>query len=331
MNRNLCKSVISNGGSIIPLLIPCESSNGLGIMNPSIFIDGDKILLNLRNVNYTLYHCEGQQLFNNRWGPLAYLNPENDMHLRTTNFLCELNDDLTIGKHYKIDTSKLDITPVWEFVGLEDGRLFRWDNRLFICGCRRDVKPNGESRMELSELIIEDNTVKEINRYRIQPPNNNTTYCEKNWVPVLDMPYHFVKWTNPTEVVKVDLDKCTSEIIYLGHNTIPNIRDLRGSSQILTLGNYRIGLLHDVNLFKNKLQQKDGKYMHRFVVWDKKWNIILISNVFSFMDGEIEFCCGMALRNDELLISFGFQDNAAYILTLSVKFLESFLNIRFNE
>jgi len=32
------------------------------------------------------------------------------------------------------------------------------------------------------------------------------------------------------------------------------------------------------------------------------------------MDGEIEFCCGIALWKEDLLISFGFQDNAAYIL-----------------
>ena len=32
------------------------------------------------------------------------------------------------------------------------------------------------------------------------------------------------------------------------------------------------------------------------------------------MDGEIEFCCGLAELNDELLITFGFQDNAAFVL-----------------
>ncbi len=37
---------------------------------------------------------EGEQLFGNRHGPLAYLNPENDIKLRTNNFLSELNSDL---------------------------------------------------------------------------------------------------------------------------------------------------------------------------------------------------------------------------------------------
>lgn len=331
MNKNLCKKVISEGGRLIPLIIPSTESKGLGIMNPSIFIDNDKILMNLRNVNYTLYHCEGEQLFNNRWGPLAYLNPENDLHLKTTNFLCELNEDYTIKNHYKIDTSKHDIPAVWEFHGLEDARLVRWDGRLFHCGVRRDVKPNGEGRMELSELIIEDNNVKEINRYRINPPNNPDSYCEKNWVPILDMHYHFVKWTNPTEVVKVNINDCTSQTIFLGDNTIQGFPDLRGGSQVISIGNYRIGIMHNVNLFKNKLQQKDATYMHHIVIWNSNWNIKSITDAFSFMDGEIEFCCGLALRNKELLITFGFQDNAAYLLRMPIKFFESFAKLNINE
>ena len=69
--QNLVKQVIQAGGSISPLIIPSDLTNGTGLMNPSIYVDKGKLILNLRHVNYTLYHCEGEQLFNNRWGPLA--------------------------------------------------------------------------------------------------------------------------------------------------------------------------------------------------------------------------------------------------------------------
>ena len=36
----------------------------------------------------------------------------------------KLNKDFTIKKWNKIDTTKLDIEPVWEFIGLEDGIAF---------------------------------------------------------------------------------------------------------------------------------------------------------------------------------------------------------------
>jgi FkbM family methyltransferase len=326
MGNNFVKQVIENGGSIHPLLLPSTETGGTGIMNPSIFIDGNKILCNIRHVNYTLFHCEGEQLFGNRHGPLAYINPENDIKLRTNNFLCELNKDFTIKTYNKIDTTKLDIEPVWEFIGLEDARVVRWEDKLFFTGVRRDTKTNGEGRMELSEIV--DN--KEIRRDRIEPPNDPNSYCEKNWMPVLDIPYHYVKWTNPTELVKVDRNNGTSETIHL-KNGFGNLQNLRGSSHIIPYKNKRICIIHECDLWKNKLNQKDAKYTHRFVMWDLDWNIEWISDSFSFMDGEIEFCCGLAEYNNELLISFGFQDNAAFILRMPTKYFEKYTNVKFEN
>ena len=61
MVSNFVKRVIENGGNIYPLIIPTEQTGGTGLMNPSIFIDGDTILCNIRHVNYTLINCEGNQ------------------------------------------------------------------------------------------------------------------------------------------------------------------------------------------------------------------------------------------------------------------------------
>ena len=324
--QNLVKQVIQSGGSISPLIISSDLTNGTGLMNPSIYVDKGKLILNLRHVNYTLYHCEGEQLFNNRWGPLVYLNPENDIHLRTTNWLCELNDDLTIKSWNKVDTSKLDVEPVWEFIGLEDGRVVRWDDKLYLCGVRRDTKTNGEGRMELSEL----NKHKEVKRSRIEPPSDPNSYCEKNWMPVIDMPYHFIKWANPTEVVKVDPETNTSETVILKEG-VGEFQNLRGGSQVIPYGDDRICIIHEVDLWKNKLEQKDAKYTHRLVIWDKEWNIKHISEPFSFMNGEIEFCCGLAEYKGDLLITFGFQDNAAYILKVQKEKLINMLSFNWGD
>lgn len=334
MNRNLCKSVLSAGGDLVPLIISTQDSKGLGLMNPSILLDQSRILLNLRNINYTLFHCEGNQLFNNRFGPLAYLHPENDLHLRTYNFLCELDpNELFIKNYSPIDTSAFDKPPLWDFVGLEDIRLVRWDGKLYGCGVRRDTTPNGVGRMELSELqILSPNVVSsgqssviEVNRYRIDPPGE-PTYCEKNWMPILDMPYHFVKWSNPTQVVKVDILKGTSETIFLSNSFIPNLPDFRGGSQVINWKKYRMAVIHEVSLFKNKLEQKDGQYRHRFLIWDRNWNLIKMSEPFSFMDGEIEFACGMTIYKNDILVTFGFQDNAAFVLRIPQKFFEDFVD-----
>ena len=325
--NNLSKLVLDNGGSITPLVIPSSETNGTGLMNPSIYNDNGKLILNLRHVNYTLYHCENDQLFANRWGPLVYLNPENDITLRTNNFFCELNDDLTVKNHTKVDTSQHDITPVWEFIGLEDGRLVRWNDKLYLCGVRRDVKTNGEGRMELAELSVNKSGVKEVKRSRIEPPNDPNSYCEKNWMPIVDMPFHFVKWTNPTEIVKVDPETNKSETVILKNSTGQHW-NLRGGSHVIPYKGKHICIIHECDLWKNKLDQKDSKYTHRFVIWDKNWDIEHISDPFSFMNGEIEFCCGMVENGNDFLISFGFQDNAAYILKMPKTFFDELTGIK---
>jgi len=329
MINNLSKLVLEQSGSLIPLIIPSDLTEGTGIMNPSIFIDNNKIYLNLRHVQYTLYHSEGEQKFQNIWGPLAYLNPEDDITLRTTNYLCTLNPDtLQIENYNKVDTSKLDQEPLWEFIGLEDARVVKWYEDLFLVGVRRDTTTNGEGRMEFSKIVND----KETTRTRIQPPKGpDASYCEKNWMPILDMPYHFVKWTNPLEIVKVNLETASSETVLLKEQNLPLNRDLRGGSQVIRIGDYRVAITHEVDLWNNEVGHKDAQYYHRFLVWDKDWNIVKISDEFKFLTGNIEFACGLTQHKGNLLITFGFQDNAAYLLKTPISFLENLLDIEFNN
>lgn len=324
----LVRCALDAGGSIHPLIIPADQTNGTGLMNPSIYLDGDRLLVNIRHVNYTLYHSENKK-FQHRYGPLQYLHPENDRHLRTWNYVAELDANLDIQWVHQVDTSKLDQEPVWEFVGLEDARLFRWQDRLYLSGVRRDTTTNGQGRMELSEISLDDNQVQEISRVRIPAPEPDTSYCEKNWMPILDQPYHYVKWSNPTEVVRWDPETKTTTTVHLrpdGH--IPNLPDFRGSSHVIPYGpNHYLALIHEVDLFKSEAGNKDAVYRHRFVVWDRDWNMVRYTNSFSFMNADIEFCCGAAFVGDDLLLSFGYQDNCAFVLRMPQRILDEFLRM----
>jgi hypothetical protein len=179
--------------------------------------------------------------------------------------------------------------------------------------------------MELSEIQVTDNDVIEVSRVRIPPPNNPDSYCEKNWMPVLDMPYHYIKWTNPTELVSVDPINKTAKTEYLGKQIfIP--RDIRGGSQVLEFDNHYIALTHEVDLFKSEVGRKDAVYRHRFIIWDKNWNIVNFTKDFSIMDAHVEFSIGMCKYKNDILITFGFQDNAAYLLKISNQALIEFIN-----
>jgi len=326
MFANLAKIVLERGGRIRPLLIDSKLTNGTGICNPSIFIDGEDILVNLRHVEYNLFHAEFGKKFESRWGPMTYMHPEDDLHLRTNNYLAKLTPDLDIESIKPVNTLALDVTPLWDFVGLEDARVVRWNDTLFITGVRRDTTPNGVGRMELSEIRQEKGEVLEVARTRIEPPDDPTSYCEKNWMPVVDLPFHYVKWSNPTEVVKVDLATKSSIVVARSNNKIEGIRDIRGGSQIIPWKDYRIAITHEVDLWFNEPGNKDCHYYHRVIVWDKDWNIVKVSSDFKFMDGSVEFSCGLAAHGDNLLATFGYHDNAAFVLEIPNKVFEEFLD-----
>lgn len=317
MINSLCKLALEHGGFVQELVIPAELSNGTGLTNPSLLVEDGKYILNLRHVQYSLYHSEGEQKYQTAWGPLTYFNPEDDITLRTVNYICELDPEtLRINSYAVTDTSKLDVKPLWEFIGLEDARLVRWDGKLYQSGVRRDTTTNGVGRMELSEIV--DNA--EVSRMRIEPPAD--TYCEKNWMPILDLPYHYVKWTSSTEIVKVDLETKKANTVKIIEQPFSFSRDLRGGSQVIKYKNYYVALTHEVDLWKNYLDRKDAQYYHRFIVWDEDWNIKHYSEEFKFMTGRIEFSCGLAIHDNQMIIPFGFQDTTAFVLKFPIEVFE---------
>lgn len=319
-NDNFTKFAIERGGKVVPLLIPLE---GLGpsLTNPSILTVGNRVIVNLRNTNYILYHSEKAR-YEHCWGPLSYIHPENDQHLRTTNVICELDGDLTIQGYKAVYTKQFDKDPKWEFVGLEDGRLVHWDDKLYLIGVRRDTRDNGEGRMELSEL--EKTSYRELSRVRIPAPGDDSTYCEKNWMPILDKPFEFVKWSNPLELVRYSLEDKTCKTIHRGQS-FSGYNDWRGGSQVIPLGDSYIALVHEADLHPTETKKKNGVYRHRFLVWDKDWNLVKISQKFSFLNTNIEFCCGMTYFDNHFLITAGIQDNAAILLKVPGDALREFV------
>ena len=315
---NLVQKAVGQGGKLAPLAIP----GTFGGMNPSVFIDSDgDILVNVRVVNYILYHSENEQRFPSRWGPLAYLHPEKDQRLVTENYVVRLNSNLEITDCAKVEMLELH-QPIWEFVGLEDARLVYWDD-YYLIGVRRDTTNNGVGRMEKSKVSIDKDTwtIKEISRERIEVPSQS--YCEKNWMPIVDKPFHFVKWHSPIEVMKAEGTMAQQVALKQG---IQPEKDQRGGSQLIRWGSVYIAITHEVDLFKNYLQQKDGIYRHRLCVYDDDLNLVGISpESFSFLDGRIEFCVGAAEYEGDLLVSFGFQDNAAFVLRVPRAIVEDMI------
>jgi hypothetical protein len=305
------------GGTLHPLIIPSDQTNGTGTFNPSVYNDNGKLVVNIRHCQVTIYHSE-KGIYEHEWGPLSYMNPENDVTLTTTNFFCTLNPKLGIDKIAKVNMDAMNKPTEWNFIGLEDSRVVRWDDKLYLIGVRRDTTPTGIGRMELSVIQQTKDGTQEMSRTRMPAPGKDDSYCEKNWMPIIDMPYHFVKWCNPTEVVKYDPVDKTTTTVFLGPK-IEREYDIRGGSQVVKIGKHYVAIGHESRLFRSEADKKNATYKHLFMVWDENWQLVKLGDIFSFLNCEIEFCCGMAVFGDNLIISFGVQDNAAYLLSIPMK------------
>ena len=337
-HHGLVYHALKRGGSIHPITLPKSLTGETGIMNPSIFMHEGRILLNVRHVNYTLYHSEGKQ-WPHLWGPLQYIHPENDVSLTTHNIMCELDANMNVLSAGRIKMNLDTGEPTWNFIGLEDGRLFSWEDRLFLCGVRRDAYDDkGTGRMEMCEIEFIDNEWQEVSRNPIPAPGNDDTFCEKNWMPVIDMPWHFVKWCNPTEVIKYDIETRTTTTVHLDEEQYkPEFyRDLRGGTQVYPIGDgHRLAFTHETDLYKDAFQRKDGHYNHRIIVWDKDWNIVGSTKDFPFRctlihyttgyEYNIEFATGLAFLDGNVLIAYGYQDNGTFILKMPEKVFFEFV------
>lgn len=309
----LASLALDCGGSIRKLYLP--DTKVVSQTNPSVAVCNGRLLTIIRGLNYVLWQASR---FPCAWGPLAYMHPENDRTLTTTNYLAELDPTtLEVTRFTEIRTDALDELPLWQFIGKEDARLSWWNNQIWISGVRRDNNPTGIGRMETSRIEVDWDafTAVEVERHLIPVPSGDS-YCEKNWMPVADLPFHYVKWTQPTELVRANLDG-TTESLSIVDTKIPVYADQRGSSQILQWEKYLIAITHEVDLFTHRNWARDAVYRHRLAVWDEDFQLVGLSKQnFSFMDGNIEFCAGAAELNGDLIISYGFQDNCAYALKL---------------
>ena len=54
----------------------------------------------------------------------------------------------------------------------------------------------------------------------------------------------------------------------------------------------------------------DNEYKQQFIEWDSDWNIVRKSPQFSVMGARIEFVSGLTTLNDDVIITFGYQDNS---------------------
>jgi tetratricopeptide (TPR) repeat protein len=269
-----------------------EIKSGWTLFNPSIAANIDGFSMVVRSANY--------------------LNPRRKLKDRSlwsnVNYLVELDTDLAVVSVDRIDDQLEEVRRYSaDRTGFMDCRLIQVDGRWHASATSRELDSTGLWKMVLLELQGSEATSARL----LSGPDPDRD--EKNWMPfVRDEKLHFVYSCSPMVVYRCD--HRTGRLTQVTQSQSPTFASaFRGSSQGLPLddGGY-LFVIHE------RYQQPDGdrSYLHRFIRIGDDLRLNAVSRPFKFTDEVREFCAGAAIRGNELVLSFGQKNQAAYLAVL---------------
>lgn len=268
---------------------------GYTAMNPSLCrIGGDAMIL-IRAVNYRIradgsYEVEG--------------------HVNTRNFIGRLDPAGLVPRVREImappiDESKLRIR------GFEDCRLFDCAGRTWAVA--NHAHPHEHSRRTMFLLELEDicgESPSIVRAIHLKGPNDE--WHQKNWMPVDgSAEITLVYSCDPTVILTADPRDGSCRLVR-EWNAPAWLEDMRGGSQLVPMpeshGGGYVAFVHGV------LRDSPRRsYFHRLLRFDADLAITAASRSLVLQERGIEFISGCIMDGSDLLLSWGYNDEEAWL------------------
>jgi len=216
--------------------------------------------------------------------------------------------------------------------GLEDGRLFTWKQKTWVIfsGLK-----NSDSGYVNTMMIGEIFHNRLINVKLLKSPHQMIR--EKNWMPwVLGDRLFFLYALAPLEIYELVEDSLVC--VFKGKGLARRKSFISGSSQVVEWGDGYLAVTHtrhSISIFKKfwmkyLLRDKSYKFkktyfLHQFVILNDKFEVTGFSKDFFFEEFGIEFCAGVAVSENGLIISYGVKDAQAKLINLSADKLSALI------
>lgn len=211
----------------------------------------------------------------------------------------------------------------WNAEGIEDCRLFEFENGLWATCTTCDTNPTGNRQMALCKFA-DAGSGETVNVEKLIPlVGPNPHRCEKNWLPIIrDNALQLIYSYDPFVVYKPDMDTGVSETV---ENYIPDhdFSQFRGSAAPIAFEDGYLMLVHETI----PLPDYERRYTHRFVYMDKDLHITKVSRPFIFRHSGVEFCCGMVIDHSgtKLVMPIGIEDQEAFLCVVELNTVRSML------
>ncbi len=283
----------------------------------------------------TSLHCCNPSLVRQQdeWKVLIRaLDPEpwagNHGGLSTENWLLELDDKFNIKNSVKVDDQNIRSQHAELVNGLEDGRIFFWNDELWglFSGFRRNQKTFFNTM-----VLVRYHQGEWVDPVLLSSPTGATR--EKNWMPcVMGQSLFLVYSVDPLRVYQyidgklVPIDRIWGQ--YPQNSTASLAGSMiSGSSTLVPWGDGFLAVVHHrrkvtgIRKLVMKYWNPDQDYQLRKVLFDHylihfdcRFNVVRRSLPFSFEFDGVEFCSGLHIGGDRVFMSYGVKDRIPVVL-----------------
>lgn len=280
-------------------------------MNPSICKTKNGYLLICRSVNYTQI---GANVFN---------TIDLEGIFRTRNFLIEYDRDFRpLAQKEIVENLPRERFPAYLVEGLEDCRIFPFQNGLWFTCTSCDTNPTGNRQISLCKLPdLHGQKMLEVEK--LTPLLGPDPYlCEKNWLPFVQEDALYTVYSyDPFIIYKPDLETGICDLA-LTYKPVHDFSHFRGSAGPIEFDDGHLVLVHEV-----VIQNHHRCYMHRFLKLDADFKIQKVSKPFIFRHLGVEYCCSMTLDHsgERLILPIGVEDREAYLCSVDLQTVRSLL------
>lgn len=200
------------------------------------------------------------------------------------------------------------------YIGFEDVRMTYVGDKYMYQGMIKDDK-KGVFRIGVGEYDI-NHSKTSLEMDVFESPYNRR--CEKNWALFeKENELYAIYEYNPLTIIKFDFDKKNVNIVSKDDKIPAIFKQLRGSSCGVKVSNKKDKsdeiwfVVHIVSAVPNNIR----RYYHAIVILDyKTLKFKQMSNLFKFDKKQsIEYCLGIIVNDDEILMSYSIFDNSSYV------------------
>ena len=311
---------LKNEGTLFPLTFSTGIVKNRSIFNPSITISRDGMgTIVFRSTNYRYLRPVGNFTSLTSTGAIQYLHVKKQTV--SNSFFLVQHDFSSISSksvvNININRISLPILPKfakYNFESLEDLRICAQEDKLVLLG---NLSISGNRRrpiyIEIGEFSRGCELIPLSNIRLVDYPS--MMKIEKNWVPIEGDLSKVVRW--PLSAKSAGMQRAIINILNEEISSIQQIQEhpnLFGGSPFIKYENGFLAVVHIRELGNRK---NNHKYLHKFMYYNRNFELLKSSKPFNFLGFETEFCSGISIYREKIYISFSCNDSLNFVLSFS--------------